>query len=69
MMRAKPVTLLPKGRKAIARLYDDSLVILWDGGMATKKPSTQADFDALPAELEPGALVGFDVVVDRNGAP
>jgi hypothetical protein len=69
MIRAKPVTLLPKGRRAIARLYGSSIVILWDGGMATKAPADQADFDALPSDLEPADLEGFEVIVERNEAP
>jgi hypothetical protein len=69
MVRSKPVTLQPKGRKAIARYYGGAIVILWDGGMATKDGATVEEFDALESVLEPAALAGYVVIVERNGAP
>lgn len=60
MIRSKPVTL-EGGRKGLARLYGPDLVIVWDGGRATK-PGAQTDLDALPDDLAPNDLAGFDVI-------
>lgn len=59
MKRAKPVQL-EGGRKGLARLYGPNLVIVWDGGKATKE-GTQDDLDALPDVVKPADLSGFEV--------
>lgn len=66
MIHAKPVVIMPKERRGIARLYGELLVIIWDGGLA-QKPGTAADLEALPDEVHPGDLAGFSVV--ERGSP
>jgi hypothetical protein len=60
--------LLPDQKPAFVRLVNAKLVVVWDGGIATRdatQPMTiaslAADFESVPESFTRADLIGFDI--------